>query len=540
MTFNNLSQSKGLKIFAAVVIAFLLNVFFALATKTEPAKNMAWSMMWVYVTIEAWKYWKWKALLPYPCFVLVAAVVGASGFSLMAVVLNICGLAVFSWLPQAQAKKQPPNHEQNTTAETESISESDIYQAINEEMARKDYNKELAAKAFAEAKGDKAAAKNLYIKFRYEELFAQRELERKEKQRQQQMDIEFSEEEKRRTRNSKWWMPNREMVIGIIAYFEELFAQRELERKEKQRQQQMDIEFSEEEKQRQMDTKFSKSDVFWGSIFLIWGVLWLIDKLEHKSQPPVIASPTPTPSVPQNVVATVEQIHEAAKQGDVAAQSKLGDMYYYGFEIAIDRIQAVTWYRKAAEQGNASAQVNLGGMYRIGEGVAQDNTQAVAWFRKAAEQGDASAQVRLGTMYFNGLGVAKDEAQTVAWYRKAAEQGNVGAQISLGGMYERGEGVAKDDAQAVVWYRKVVEQENAHGQDVFKRTAKEALKRIQEEQTASKRVQDEQSALKRNEEIARSTQYCEELFGNDRAGFQTCLDEQVAAISKSVPVTTSP
>jgi hypothetical protein len=27
--------------------------------------------MWIYLTIEAWKYWKWKALLPYPTFLLI-------------------------------------------------------------------------------------------------------------------------------------------------------------------------------------------------------------------------------------------------------------------------------------------------------------------------------------------------------------------------------------------------------------------------------------------------------------------------------------
>jgi|GEM_PF-5763341 len=51
--------------------------------------------------------------------------------------------------------------------------------------------------------------------------------------------------------------------------------------------------------------------------------------------------------------------------------------------------------RKAGELGNAAAQTSLGDAYYFGRGVPKDPTEAVRWYRKAAEQGDAYAQVHL-------------------------------------------------------------------------------------------------------------------------------------------------
>ena len=88
--------------------------------------------------------------------------------------------------------------------------------------------------------------------------------------------------------------------------------------------------------------------------------------------------------------------------------------------------------RQAAEQGEAKAQYNLGVMYAKGEGVPEDDREAVKWFRLAAEQGDAMAQHNLGVMYDKGEGVPKDDREAVRWYRMAAEQGLDTAQFTLG------------------------------------------------------------------------------------------------------------
>ncbi len=149
---------------------------------------------------------------------------------------------------------------------------------------------------------------------------------------------------------------------------------------------------------------------------------------------------------------------KAAEQGDAAAQSNLGEMYYKGEGVPKDSVKAVEWYRKAANQGDARGQSSLGMMYAKGEGVPKDSVEALKWLRKGVEKGDARGQSNLGAMYDNGEGVPKDSAKAVEWYRKAAEQGYAAAQSNLGAKYENGEGVPKDFVKAVEWYRKAAEQ----------------------------------------------------------------------------------
>ena len=100
-----------------------------------------------------------------------------------------------------------------------------------------------------------------------------------------------------------------------------------------------------------------------------------------------------------------------AEQGDIRAQTLLGNIYAEGKGVPEDYAEAVKWYRKAAEQGDAGA---------------------VKWFRKAAEQGYAGAQYNLGTMYGNGEGVPKDSVLAYMWLNLAAAQGLKDAQKGRG------------------------------------------------------------------------------------------------------------
>lgn len=98
------------KIFGlAFLLALIIHIFIGVASGVEPPKkpmHFWWTMMWMYLSIDAWKYWKWKALLPYPIFVLVsvAIVLIMFGDNLEEMVwtyiviqgtLNIGGLIVF-------------------------------------------------------------------------------------------------------------------------------------------------------------------------------------------------------------------------------------------------------------------------------------------------------------------------------------------------------------------------------------------------------------------------------------------------------------
>ena len=163
-------------------------------------------------------------------------------------------------------------------------------------------------------------------------------------------------------------------------------------------------------------------------------------------------------------VQDIDQLRQAAEQGDAEAQNKLGVMYLRGEGVPENNQEAAKWCRKAAEQGHAPAQNNLGFMYSTGEGVPQDDKEAAKWYRKAAEQGHAKAQSNLGGKYARGEGVPQDDKEAAKWYRKAAEQGHAPAQNKLGFMYSRGEGVPENNQEAVKWYRKAAEQGDAPGQ----------------------------------------------------------------------------
>ena len=126
----------------------------------------------------------------------------------------------------------------------------------------------------------------------------------------------------------------------------------------------------------------------------------------------------------------------------------------WGHHPGFAQSQDIEQLRQAAEQGDVETQFSLGQMYSFGRGVPRDSTEAVKWYRKAAEQGHSRAQFMLGDRYAHGAGVPWDSEEAAKWYRRAADAGHVGAFHKLGLMYEAGEGVPKNEREAQKWYRK--------------------------------------------------------------------------------------
>jgi len=120
-------------------------------------------------------------------------------------------------------------------------------------------------------------------------------------------------------------------------------------------------------------------------------------------------SAAPKASAPPPPEAFFQEQMALALKGDAAAQWRVGFSYDQGLSgQAINKKEAVRWYRLSAEQGYANAQFYLAFSYANGQGVTQDYKEAVKWYRLAAEQGNASAQSNLGLMYYRGQGVAQD------------------------------------------------------------------------------------------------------------------------------------
>ena len=84
----------------------------------------------------------------------------------------------------------------------------------------------------------------------------------------------------------------------------------------------------------------------------------------------------------------VKQFREGAAQGDVHAQTALGNLYGSGKAVRQNYAEAIKWHRLAAVRGYASAQNALGFQYAAGHGVPQDFIRAYMWFDIAFTSGE--------------------------------------------------------------------------------------------------------------------------------------------------------
>jgi TPR repeat protein len=152
---------------------------------------------------------------------------------------------------------------------------------------------------------------------------------------------------------------------------------------------------------------------------------------------PSSAGPTPAsrsvaPSAPAD---PLEALRRAAQGGDAEAQFELGARHTAGDGVALDWVQAASWFRKAADGGMGRAQHNLGVLYERGRGVEADQREAVRWYERAAEQGFAASQYNLGAAYARGIDGVPDLPQAVVWLERAAEQLPQG-NVALAEIYE--------------------------------------------------------------------------------------------------------
>lgn len=155
----------------------------------------------------------------------------------------------------------------------------------------------------------------------------------------------------------------------------------------------------------------------------------------------------------------VAMVAPAAERGSAASQVLLAVAYLHGDGgLARDPAKAAYWFEQAAIQGNVYAQDRLGDLYQHGLGVPTNQKLAFDWRLKAANRGQLPAQVKVGKMYQEGSGVGKDIDQALYWFRRAATEGNAEAQFLLGRLYHHGGAVAVDRAAARSWLGQAAQQ----------------------------------------------------------------------------------
>jgi TPR repeat protein len=156
---------------------------------------------------------------------------------------------------------------------------------------------------------------------------------------------------------------------------------------------------------------------------------------------------------PQDYVVALEWFTKAARQNHIAAQNKLGVMYYYGYGTAQDFTAAAQWFQRASVSDNDAA-YNLAYMLQHGQGVKQDYAWALQLYTKLVQSGYTDAVYGLGNMYYYGEGVAQDYAAAYDLFRQAAEDDHPDAQFSLAYMLLNAQGTARNNAQGVRWLEK--------------------------------------------------------------------------------------
>ena len=136
--------------------------------------------------------------------------------------------------------------------------------------------------------------------------------------------------------------------------------------------------------------------------------------------------------VPQSSKAAFRFFYRSAKQDHAEAQWRVaisyGDKKYYDDEDMTDKERKsakIYWLKEAAKQGHVEAQFKLGEFYLLSE---QSKKKSMKWLKKAAKQGHMEAQFILGVILFT------DNKFEISyhWFEKAAKQGHVDAKKMAG------------------------------------------------------------------------------------------------------------
>jgi len=147
----------------------------------------------------------------------------------------------------------------------------------------------------------------------------------------------------------------------------------------------------------------------WRKLAAISAAALLAVVVAHKTVKLASSSPQPAAPVQTNSASTDVQdqhqvpeefvkLFQAAKQGDAAAQERVGRLYLDGPERARDERKAFYWTRRAALSGDSNAQIMLAQMYEIGRGVTHNMIGAYVWYSVAATSGSQPAREALNRL----------------------------------------------------------------------------------------------------------------------------------------------
>jgi TPR repeat protein len=148
-------------------------------------------------------------------------------------------------------------------------------------------------------------------------------------------------------------------------------------------------------------------------------------------------------------------LKEAAENGNVLAQSNLGNLYLQGYPgIGRNDQEAFKWLSKAASVGDMNAQNDLYYYYAEGIIVKKDILKAIRLLESSARQGFPKAYMNLGFLYSTGqYEVEKDYVKAEENFKMLVNMGFFDYYFCLGHIYEEGGyGIEKDEKKAYLCY----------------------------------------------------------------------------------------
>lgn len=141
------------------------------------------------------------------------------------------------------------------------------------------------------------------------------------------------------------------------------------------------------------------------------------------------------------------------------AHAYLGDLFYGGYGVVRDYVQAREYYRQCVALGQSTAYLRYAYMLANGFGGREDKTEALVWYKKALEAGREEEwlpgvieRLEQGTHQTQppNFPTTPQEFDLGEWHRRA-EAGSSIAAAELAVVYRQGRGVFPDTRVASYW-----------------------------------------------------------------------------------------
>ena len=122
--------------------------------------------------------------------------------------------------------------------------------------------------------------------------------------------------------------------------------------------------------------------------------------------------------LPQDYTKALELFHRAGELGSAEAYCEIGNAYYYGRDVEVDKQKAKCYYEIAAMRGNAMARHNLG----LSEGRAGNHKRAYKHLMIAIGGGHADSLDTIKDMYSRGWATKDDYTKALQSYQTYLEE----------------------------------------------------------------------------------------------------------------------